>query len=113
MLHPVWQEQQYGSLVVFPLLTNEAHHIRETVLHVMRIWECRLFLYLSLRVLQYRSPSDSPCGCPSVSLTMEEGFESVKDVICWLEEKGFSEDVVDAFKGMRAWIIVNAYSMSV
>ena len=30
---------------------------------------------------------------------MEEAYESVEDVTSWLQEKGFSEDIIVAFKG--------------
>lgn len=42
---------------------------------------------------------------------MEEVFKSVEDVTSWLEEKGFSADIVDAFEGMHAWVAVSAYSI--
>lgn len=42
-------------------------------------------------------------------LSMEEVFKSVEDVTSWLKEKGFSADIVEAFKGMRVWSSVRIW----
>lgn len=45
---------------------------------------------------------------PKYELKYGRGFQECGGSTSWLEEQGFSEEVVDAFKGMRVW---STYSM--